>query len=282
MKYLLIALVPLLASCTSAPAQRLESRPGRDGEVVFEGRLEPGQLIEVKGVNGSIHAVRSNDSDARVRVTRTGRRDDPESVELVTVRNDRGYTICALPPSGSRPNVCAPGHDGRISSRRNDVKVEFSVELPAGVDLHGWISNGTIETTGLTGEVEAYSSKGRIVVDGGSHVIARTTNGPITLRSSGEGSAFTTNGPIHADLARLEPSGEALQFVSTNGSVTLRIPRTTNADLEAQTTNGRIRSDLPIAAREFGRDGVRGQIGSGGRPIRLHTTNGSIHIEEAS
>ncbi|MQA91999.1 MAG: DUF4097 family beta strand repeat protein [Gemmatimonas sp.] len=269
--------VPVALTLTShvAMAQRTTAEP-----FAWEGSLVAGQTLEIKGVNGSIDAVPTTNGTARVEAVRSGRRNDPNEVEIAVVEHAGGATICAVyPSSGSRANECLPGDAGRISSRRNDVQVEFTVAVPDGVALVANTTNGSIEAEGLTGPIVAHSTNGDVRVEGGARVIARTTNGSITIASAGEADARTTNGQITARLGSMT-STDPLDFRTTNGSITLDVPPDANFDIDASTSNGGIETALPITVQgRLGRNNLTGRIGSGGREVRLRTTNGRISIE---
>lgn len=273
-----IAFAFLTASCATLPA-------GASGQSTAEpflwtGSLGSGGQLEIKGINAVIHVTPASGSTARVEAQRVARRrGNPEEVEIVVLEHSRGVTICAVPPSsGSRRNECAPGDEGRLNSRNNDVRVDFEIELPRGAAFRGRTANGGITVEGATGPVRAYSANGNIDIDGAASAIARSTNGSIRIRSAGEADARTTNGRITAEISRLDPTGDPLEFTTTNGSVSLRLPEGSDASLVARTTNGRIESDIPVTIGSAGRRRLAGQIGDGGREIHLRTTNGSIHI----
>jgi hypothetical protein len=61
------------------------------------------------------------------------------------------------------------------------------------------------------------------------------------------------------------------------------LPKRINAEIDAQTVNGRVESDLPV--KVIGKMSTRhlhGTIGTGGPTLKLVTVNGSITIHEAA
>lgn len=250
----------------------------------WSGALRPGATLEIKGINGTIRAVSGSGSTAVVEATRTARRNDPEEVRIVVVEYEAGVTICAVYPSTeSRPNECAPGDGGRLSSRNNDTQVTFAVQVPESVDFIGRSTNGNVTVEGVETRVDVSSTNGDVLVDGGSEVQARTTNGSVRIRSNGYASARTTNGEIRADLPGFLSASGPWRFSTTNGGITLRLPSGVNAEIDASTTNGRIRSDFPLTVSgTIDRRHIRGTMGSGGPMIELETTNGEIAIEQGS
>ena len=87
-------------------------------DFTWSGKVAAGQAIEIKGVNGDIEAQGVAGGDVEVTAVKKGRRSDPEDVKIEVVEHAGGVTICAVYPSGDgRPNECAPGKAGRMSTR---------------------------------------------------------------------------------------------------------------------------------------------------------------------
>jgi Putative adhesin len=277
----LVAAAVAAAACvgTFSPTP-VEAQRRNAATFSWDGALDAGQTLEIKGVNGSINAIATSSPTARVEAARSGRRNDPAEVQIEVVEHAQGVTICAIyPSSGLRSNECLPGDEGRISARNTDVQVDFTVEVPATAILRARTVNGSIEAQGLAGPVEANSTNGNVRVEGGERVVARTTNGSIDILSAGGAEATTTNGQIRARLGSLAGDGP-LDFSTTNGSIVLEVPSDSNFDIDARTGNGRIDTDLPITVQgSISRRSLNGSIGAGGRDVRLRTINGRISIE---
>ena len=251
-----VVLVAIAATMIAAPAAAQQ-------EWTWNGTVPPGRTIEVKGVNGGIRAVAASGSDVRVRVLKSARRDDPEDVEMVVLEHADGVTICAVYPSRSsrEPNRCAAGDGGRNSVQNNDVKVEWEVQVPRGVNLVARTINGGIDAQDLS-----------------SNVVARTINGGIDISTSGIAEAFTVNGSIDATLGSSNWNDE-IAFRSTNGSVVVTFTGDLNAQVSAATTTGSIDTDFPLEVRgRFMNRSISGTVGSGGRLLSMKTTNGRIEL----
>lgn len=250
------ASVVVALSIIAAPAAAQE-------EWTWNGNVAPGQTIEVKGVNGAIRAVPANGSDVRVRVSKRARRDNPDDVRMVVLEHARGVTICAVYPhqSNREPNECAAGAGGRNNVHNNDVTVEWEVQVPRGVHLTARTVNGSIDASGMTG-----------------NVIARTVNGRIDVATSGIAQAFTVNGSIDATLGRSDWNDE-LAFRTTNGSVVVGFTSDLNAQVDASTVTGSIETDFPLEVRgRLMNRRLSGTVGSGGRTLSMETTNGRIEL----
>jgi Putative adhesin len=232
----------------------------------WHGQLAPGKSIEIKGVNGAIRAVRASGTEVEVEANKFARRSDVRSVTVQVVPHADGVTICAVYPSNDwgRPNECAPGSGGRMNTNNNDVRVEFTVRVPAGVRFSGRTVNGAVEAESL-----------------GSDVTADTVNGKIQISTSGWAEAKTVNGSISARLgqtARTRP----IELETVNGGIDVALPATANAALHASTVNGGISTDFPlmIHGRFTGRE-ISGTIGQGGPELNLKTVNGSIELRRS-
>ena len=217
-------------------------------EFRWSGAVAPGKAVEVKGVNGGIEASPASGGEVELIARKSGRRSDPSQVEIKVVEHGGGVTICAVyptPAGAAGPNECLPGSGGHMNTRDNDVKVEFTVRVPEGVRFVG-----------------------------------RTVNGGVTVASSGLARAQTVNGSITATMGRADWTG-SLDLKTVNGSITVELPSSVSARVEAKTVNGGIESDFPLTVTgRFGPRRVSGTIGGGGRDLRLETVNGGIHIRQ--
>lgn len=270
MRRALLVLGLLLASGGLRPAEAQD-------DFRWSGRVADGKAIEIKGVNGSIRAEPASGDQVEVVAVKGARKSDPASVQVEVLQHDGGVTICAVyptPASSTRrrrssnddgPNVCRPGDEGRMNTRDNDVKVEFTVRVPRRVLFVARTVNGHIDARSLDERTEAYS-----------------VNGRISIATRGLAVAETVNGAIDVTMGRADWTG-TLDFRTVNGSITLTLPDDTNASLRADTHNGRVSSEFPmtITSSRRGNRRVAGTIGSGGRELRVYTVNGQIHLRKS-
>ncbi len=231
----------------------------------WSGRLEAGQTIEIKGVNGDVHAMRASGNEIEVKAMKhEGRRGEADEVTFEVVEHDGGITICAMYPDDpdERPNRCAPGHGGHMNTNDNDTEVDFEVRVPARVNFVGKTVNGDVETDRLGGNAYAY-----------------TVNGGITVTADGIVEASTVNGSIHASMGRADWGGD-LEFHTVNGSITVEMPAGVGAEVRASTVNGGLESDFPLTIQgRWGPRRLSGTIGDGGHRLDLETVNGSIRLK---
>jgi len=254
----------LAAAAAVLAAGAASAAPAQD--FTWEGRVAPGQAVEIKGTNGDVKAGPAAGDRVEVTAVKKARRSDPAAVEVKVVPHAGGVTLCAVypTPAGRSPNECRPGEGGRMSVQDNDVSVTFTVRVPAGVRFVGRTVNGGIDADGLAGDVEAH-----------------TVNGGVRVGTSGAVQAETVNGSITASVGQSDGT-EPLSFKTVNGSIALDLPAGAGAELRASTVNGDIQSDFPVAGQgRVSRRRLAGTIGGGGRELSLETVNGSIRIRQA-
>lgn len=264
-----LSALALLAALPATAGKRQDSdrRAARSGEdFEWHGRIAAGKAIEVKGVNGGIVAEATTGSEVEVLATKRARRSDPDEVQFEVIEHAGGVTICAVYPTPRRqrePNACGPGEGGRMNTENNDVQVEYTVRVPAGVRFIGRTVNGSIEARGLKADIEAY-----------------TVNGSVEVATRGIVRASTVNGSIQAEMGTA--LNAPLEFETVNGGITLVVPASVGAELRASTVNGDIETDFPLTVRgRFNHRKVSGTIGRGGPQLMMTTVNGDIRLRSA-
>lgn len=230
-------------------------------DFTWNGTVAPGKALEIKGVNGSIHAEPATGAQIEVTAKKTARNSNPADVRVEVFPSENGITICAVYPGAG--NYCGAGDQGgRNSTRDNDVQVDFTVKVPAGVKFIGRNVNGNVEARDLKGDVNVH-----------------TVNGGIEASASGLVEGHTVNGNVKVSMGTAPT--RALEFHTVNGTIEVSMPRNAGAQMEARTVNGSINSDFPLQVQgEISRKKVNATLGNGGPALKLHTVNGSIRLKQ--
>ncbi len=255
----------MLLSCAGLAAALATALPAAaQQEFSWHGRIPAGQTVEIRNVNGSIDASPGSGPEVQVTATKRGHRDNPADVKIEVVPHAGGVTICAVYPGrGGRANDCQPG-GGHNDVHNNDVEVDFTVHVPAGVAFDGHNINGGVTATGLTGNVNA-----------------ETVNGGIRIATQGVAHAKTVNGGIDVVMGRTDWTG-TLEFKSVNGGVRVSLPANASARVSASTVNGSLNSDFPLMVQgRLNPRHIEATIGQGGRELQLETVNGSIDLRRS-
>jgi hypothetical protein len=248
----------------------------------------PGGLVRVQNVNGRIRVVGEDRSDIEVVATKVGRAESDEAAAAL-VREIR--VLCGQVGDVLEVEVDVP----RRWNRRGHAHLE--VRVPRGTNVAVSTSNGKICVENLLGGVRAHSSNGSVDVASvvgdidvrasnakvscsctQGHLFARSSNGKIQLEDHrGSIDASTSNGLIVADVEELGQGG--VQLSTSNGRIVLELPEHVDADVDIKVDNGVIRNDRELCKAASERSGrLRGRLGSGGTPIRLRTSNGSVSL----
>ena len=144
---------------------------------------------------------------------------------------------------------------------------------------------------GGAGNAETVVEEDSFQVSGSPRLVVETENGAITVRSSGGAGEVRVTATIrnpdkveyHTDQngdtvsvsADVEPAGNVI-----NARVDVEVVVPEKAQLELETSNGKISSELPITIT--GRpndDQLTGDIGDGSSSLRIRTSNGDITIK---
>jgi hypothetical protein len=206
----------------------------------------------------------------QVSATEQWRRGNPRDVRFARDSTGGDVTICTM---YARGGTCT-AHAYRTTTntttnpwwrfwRRNDVRVDYLVTVPAGV------------------KVDARTVNGGLAIDGGAEVMAETVNGRVDVSTlSGPVHAESVNGSVIARVGSLSGSGD-VSVETVNGSVTAELPRALDADVEMETVNGRVHAEYPLTSADSAdRHHLRATIGTGGRRVRLETVNGSVTLRK--
>jgi len=216
--------------------------------------------VELDNINGAVHistwdknevkvdAVKYADAKDRLDDARIEIDSSKESLSIRTKYRDHDLTF-------------------NWGSHNNPPSVEYTLTVPRTVRLDEIkLINGSLDITGVTGEVHASCINGRLE----AHNLA------------GRAELSTINGHLDARFDQL--SGSPVELNSVNGSVELTIPSDSKAEIEASTVSGGIDNDFGLHVnhhRVVGHD-LRGELGTGGPRIKLENVNGRIEIRHAS
>ncbi len=112
----------------------------------------------------------------------------------------------------------------------------------------------------------------------------KAVNGPVSLRLvGGDVHARSENGPIDVAFKGARWDGAGLDAETKNGPVELTLPARYAAHLETGTESGPMDVRFPITLQgDLDTRHLSMDIGGGGPPIRLITTNGPVTLRHTS
>jgi hypothetical protein len=269
MTKMLLAMLAAGSMCAvSAMAQDVTGDTSRDFH--WNGAVAAGHWLRVRNLSGSIHVQAASGNDVVIDTHKRGR-GDPADVRITVEHMSGGdVLVCAL---WDNETTCdEDGYHGHHHHHHYDdddddrVSVEFTVQVPKGVNLGTSTVNGGVSIDGVTGKVEASAVNGSVE--------ATTLGGPVE--------ASTVNGDVDVHM-RSTSDATNLEYSTVNGSVHVYLPTELNADIEMSTVNGSFHSDYPLALTgRIDLHHLHATIGTGGPRVRCSTVNGSIDLRKAT
>jgi hypothetical protein len=203
----------------------------------------------------------------------------------------RGMTIGVHISPTARMRVTVPRNTNlNLLSGDGSIKVEA---VEGHIVLH--TTDGSVTATRLGGDIQIRSGDGSIrLTDSTGKIDLETTDGsigidakPTVLRArTGDGSIRAT---IQADTAM----ADNWDLTTSDGSVSVTLPGVFNTELDAETSDGVVRTSHPLLSpddndrhdgenreeRREHRRSLRAKMGDGGKTLRIRTGDGTIRIE---
>jgi len=186
----------------------------------------------------------------------------------------------------------------------NRHEPHVTVETPATLDLDARTSDGGLKVNGLQGDLQLHTSDGSMNVsdvsgalhlvssDGSIHV--HNASGSLESRSS-DGTVHidgrftgvqvrTSDGGLELTLAEGSHLTSSSRVESSDGNVTVHVPRNLAADLEIRSGDGHIDCKLPLVMEGYDSKSdsghsIRGRLNGGGVPLAIHTHDGNATID---
>ena len=143
-------------------------------------------------------------------------------------------------------------------------------------DLDAKTSGGYIHLEDVVGKVMARTSSGDVIarnVRGDSDL--KTSGGDIRATIDGKITAHTSGGNVTAELVG---ENRGISVSSSGGDLTVRVPKSTKGELDASTSGGSVKTELPVTTTEMSEHKLTGTFNGGGKPIYAHTSGGSIKV----
>lgn len=203
--------------------------------------------------NGGIKVEGQSRADIQVRACVSATAETVDQARAIAQRVEVVATATRVSAEG-------PGSLGR----REGWHVSYRLAVPHKSSLSLRTTNGGISLADVDGQIDF-----------------RTVNGGVSLaRMAGNVRGRTSNGGIDVDLDGATWNGDGLEVETQNGGVKMAIPASYSARLETGTVNGRMNIDFPVTVQgRIGRT-IETQLGSGGPPIKVRTSNGGVSIRK--
>jgi DUF4097 and DUF4098 domain-containing protein YvlB len=161
---------------------------------------------------------------------------------------------------GSGGQVRATGPES-VDNNNSWWSVSYEIFVPQNTDLNLTARNGGINISDVRGQIRF---EGR---NGGVHL----------KRLAGDVSGSTANGGVQAELTGTTWDGRQLEVSTRNGGVSVTMPSSYSARIQAESERGGFQSDFPVTVQGNMRPRrLDFNVGAGGPLIHVTTTNGRV------
>ena len=285
----------LLAACAPLASAGAQTTNPFD----WTGTMRPGATLTVRNFNGRIDVRAGTGNRVEVRAERTSSPSHWSDLTFETRTDGGDVSVCAVWRGHS---ACDRSRGWDWDDDGRDVRATITVTLPKGVALRGGTGNGAVTVEGTGGDVAIATGNGEITLRGTSGTVkvssgngdvevtgaegavtATTGNGRVRV-TTGKGpvNASTGNGDITVDMRAIADADD-MKFSTGHGDIDVTLPAAINADFDASTGWGSIRTDFPIRVEgSLNPRRVRGTIGHGGQQIRMSTGFGTIELRKGN
>jgi DUF4097 and DUF4098 domain-containing protein YvlB len=147
--------------------------------------------------------------------------------------------------------------------KADSASVDYEIKVPTKASLSSVSSvNGQVEIAGVQGKVEASTVNGRLAAKG----------------LAGDTKLDSVNGAVESSFESLE-SVKSASFHTVNGKVEVTLPQRPNAQLTANSLNGRIQAgELAVKKNWPVGSELHAKVGDGHARIKAETVNGGIRF----
>ncbi len=261
-------------------------------QVELSAPLQPGSAFEARTRDGSITVEGNQTSECRVLATirthastQEKAQELAEQIEVKLEPSGRGLVVVIQKP---------------VMIHNAGYGVSLAVTAPTQTSLELVTSDGSVDITDIQGTIVATTSDGSIrVIDIQGDVKLKTSDGSIRVaemrgdslevRTSDGGIrcedivvarliGHTSDGSVHVACAAGAPQAPEMAVTTSDGSITLVAPPDLSAVIDASTSDGSIRTSLPVTIEGRVGKSLHGTIGAGEGQITLRTSDGSITI----
>lgn len=252
--------------------------------------------LRLRTFDGAIEVRSWDRNEVSVEVMRrAATTEDAKALEVTTTQDGNRIVIDARAGRERRRVL-------RIGSWQGEG-VSFIVRAPRQLTLDAQTGDGSITSGDLAGVLTLQSGDGSIRgerLEG--QIKAHTGDGSIAVHDSrgqldldsGDGSitvsgrvddlrVHTGDGSISLDIENGSSMKNDWSVTSGDGSVSITLPAVLDAEIDAQSGDGRVRASWAPEQRsgdDDDRGSFRGRLGAGGHTLRIRSGDGSITLSE--
>ena len=247
-----------------------------DGSIQVRPWDRPEVLVEIEKRGSDKEAVSdiqivAEAKDNRVSVDVRKPSSEKEFIGIGIHHSTSGRLIASVPRGAT---LIVSTRDGSITVERIDGQLELRTD------------DGSVRVSEAAGDVLVVTRDGSITLERvAGRVDARSGDG--SIRVNGTPTALTLETRDGSVVVRADRGTEMVDDWSVrtgDGTVVMELPDGFGAEIDAETQDGSVRTtlDVPGGAAEGSsredRRRLRGRLGSGGKTVKLRTSDGSIRL----
>jgi Toastrack DUF4097 len=263
--FLVAVLIGGFCACATVPAR------ADDWSKTYTLTGHPDLTVGTSDAN--IHVSTWDQNTIEANVTTRGYRIGEDGIHIDERQNGDAVQI----------EVRFPHHGVTIGWGSMNRRVDVDIRMPreGRLDLH--TGDGKIDVGNFKGDMQFRSGDGSeeiANVDGRLHA----TTGDGHIHANGrfdELELKTGDGNLDARAASGSTLASSWRLETGDGSVTLEMPENLSADVDLHTGDGHIDLEMPVTTEGKVRENeVRGKLNGGGKPLVIHTGDGSIRLRK--
>jgi len=247
--------------------------------------------ITLETFDGSLRIRSWDRNEVLVEIEKRGASsEDVDRLEIRATQEGDRIRVEALP--------AAAGTTVTFSGR--SPSVAFVVSVPRRTRLRAQTGDGSVQLDELEGDISissgdgaitAQSLRGRLRVNTGDGSIRISDADGAVEVDSADGSVHiegrlqgvrvsTADGSVRVEARDGSAVESDWELTTGDGSIVLRLPGSVDADVDAESADGRVDADGTFTTVRRSDEGgwLRGRLGRGGRAIRLRSGDGAVRL----
>ncbi|MFO8062977.1 MAG: hypothetical protein R6U31_08655 [bacterium] len=263
-KILLIAVITVIAA---APffAENIYTKNGYHIEDIEEKiNLSKSKTVTVTNKNGSVNLEQWSKDYAEIKVQKIARKKD--DLNYIEIKNNNTAQRLEIFTDFSSKNL-------------SDIAVNYTIRIPKNCTVEMIkTSNGAIEVSNITSDIEMKTSNGPIRADNVSGTVnAYSSNGPVSIKDAGSiGRIITSNGPVEADVPDIDND---CTIKTSNAPVNISL-KGFSGIINAGTSNGAIKVEgKGLTIDKLDENQLKASAGDKNVTLSIVTSNSRITIK---
>ena len=226
--------------------------------------------VDLRCDDGSLEFTQGGAGRVAVQVITKGIDVKPGEVEVIETQSGDNISVHVKLPRNRGWNFGGVNRSVRVA-----------VTLPPRLTLRAATGDGSINASGIGGDLRLNTGDGSITASGlDGNLEARTGDGSMNIAGRFDAlRASTGDGSMDITAERGSKVNSAWNIDTGDGSIRVRVPQDIRADLDVRTGDGGLRVDIPgVSTRGSDDNEVHARLNGGGLPLKVRSGDGSLTV----